>query len=120
MWLALITLLIQLFGPLLVEWLRKRLHIATDNLPAFESYPDTSAATAALFDYARQSLPRYAVIRRGFVLLLRGIALRRAEQLHAVMHNVPGAVVTPLNGDERDECGVWVKHIGREQEPGEE
>ena len=77
-WAAIIAAVIELFGPLIAEWLRKwldqKLVMAATLLPS----PGGNEAEARemLFDAALDSLPRFAFARRTFLRTLRGIAVR--------------------------------------------
>lgn len=76
-WAAIITALIELFGPLLANWLKEcteeRLSNAAAELPDADSYASEGEAAAALFDRAISDLPRLAHVRRA--------ALRRAKAI---------------------------------------
>lgn len=77
-WSALIMMLIQVLGPILIEWLRKwldnRMQLAAEQLPAFESYPTEHDAREALFAKAVADLPRRAFARRALLRRLQSTA----------------------------------------------
>lgn len=74
-WAAIITALLQIFGPILGEWLKKwldsLLNKAAARLPDAETFGSPDAARAALFDEAIASLPRFAFARRSLLRRMR-------------------------------------------------
>jgi len=74
-WTSLIAVLLELFGPLLADWLKgcteERLANAAAELPPADTYGSEGEAATALFDRAIADLPRLAFVRRA--------ALRRAK-----------------------------------------
>ena len=76
-WASLIAVLLELFGPLLADWLKgcteERLANAAAALPPADTYGSEGEAAAALFDRAIADLPRLAFVRRA--------ALRKAKQV---------------------------------------
>ncbi len=75
-WVAIIAALMQVFGPILAEWLKKcmeeRMEEAAKNLPVASSFASEADAADALFDEMIAGLPRFAFIRRA--------AFRRMKQ----------------------------------------
>lgn len=78
-WSALIMMLIQVLGPILVEWLRKwldsRLARAAEKLPAMSSYASEHAARNALFDQAIADLPHLAYARRALLRRMKDASI---------------------------------------------
>jgi hypothetical protein len=81
-WAAIITALVQLFGPILAEWLKKwldsLLNSAAARVAAPETFTTPAAATAAMFDEAVSGLPRLAFARRSLLRRLKAAAMPRA------------------------------------------
>ena len=79
-WASLLIALLDWLGPILVklvqDWLRRRLEMAAEALPAMETYGTEAEARDALFDRAIADLPPWANQRRKF--------LRRAKVAAAV------------------------------------
>lgn len=77
-WAALITMLIQVFGPILIEWLKKwlesRLSAAAEKLPAFATYGSEHEARDAMFNQAIADLPRLAFARRAMLRRMKAAA----------------------------------------------
>lgn len=67
-WAAIITLILQTFGPLLVEWLKKwledRLKKASTMVAAPESFGDDTDRQEVLLRAVLQDTPRRMVLRR--------------------------------------------------------
>lgn len=86
-WATIINALIELFGPILVEWLKQwlddRLKTAASHLPEPSSFSSPAAGTMALFDKAIASLPILAFSRRTFLRRLRAAAVERSEMIFA-------------------------------------
>lgn len=111
MWISIITLLIQLFGPLLVEWLRKRLDRAAADLAITRAGEPigTPAAIDALFDHVEDGLPRLALVRRGFVAIVRRMVEKRANEIHEALYH--GVAITPLTDRERGTLNTWNEYM---------
>lgn len=81
-WIAIITEVLKLFGPVLAEWFSKLLESlfkkAAERLPPPESFATPAAAQAALFDAALEHLPRRAPARRTLLRRLKAAAVSRA------------------------------------------
>lgn len=97
-WLAVFNVLVQLFGPVLVEWLRRLLNDAAKEMPGEPS--EWSGAfdidLTMLFDRARGKTWGWQFRKRAALRLAERAALRRADEIRA---GVMGRVVTmtPLN-----------------------
>jgi len=80
MWVPVILALIELFGPVLVEWIKKwlesRLTTAGTHLPPPETFATPQLAQLALLEQAMRSLPYRAFARRALLRLLKSIVLR--------------------------------------------
>jgi len=86
-WMAIITLLVQIFGPIFADWLRKRLDdrlkkAAEDMRPAAE-YGSSAEAVGALFDRAIASTPMLHVAERIALRHMKASALERADSIVA-------------------------------------
>lgn len=70
-WATIITMLIELFGPILVEWLKKwlegRLNRAALRLPAADTYASHDLAREALFDEAIAELRWFNFAKRALL-----------------------------------------------------
>lgn len=90
-WAALISSLLEIFGPVLAEWLKRWLDSLLQNsaarLPAAESFGSAKAARTALFDEAISSTPRLAFARRG---------LLRRMKAHAEVKSLTGDAAEEL------------------------
>ncbi len=111
-WAALIAALIEVFGPILVEWLKRwledRLKTAATHLPEPTSFAHHSAPPAALFDKAISLLPPLAFARRTLLRRLRASAVKRADAL------MSGQAVAVLTADERAELREAAGAAGNE------
>ena len=80
MWGPLIAVLLELFGPVLVELLKslldKWLKRAADQMPAAVVFGDDKAAKLALLDKTYDILPRFAFGRRALVLRMKAAVKR--------------------------------------------
>lgn len=94
-WSAIIIMLIELFGPLLIEWLKKwledRLNKAAASLPAAESYGSPELARAALFDEAIAALPRLAFARRALLRRMKATDANPTPEALAELRDIAGA-----------------------------
>lgn len=106
-WGALIAVIIELFGPVLADWLKKLLEQwlrqAAESATLSEPDPAMMAAEniSLLFDAAIDRMPRLAFVRRNFLRSCKRAALARANQL---MHAAQGGgSPTQLFPGERDE-----------------
>lgn len=82
-WSAIIAVIIQTLGPVLMEWLKKwlesRLQKAAGKLGEGAGFLSESAQQGALFDQAIDDLPRFALVRRMFLRSCRQAAVNAAE-----------------------------------------
>ena len=89
-WAVIINMLIELFGPILVEWLKKwlddRLKTAAAHLPDPHTFASPMAGTTALFDKAIASLPLLAFSRRTLLRRLRSASVARSEMIFSGTH----------------------------------
>ncbi len=103
-WAAIIAAIMEIFGPLLSDWLKEctedRLSNATADLPPVGEFVSEGAAAYAMFDAAIADLPRFAFIRRR--------ALERMRD-----RTVEGAAIrrTPLTADELREARDIVRAV---------
>jgi hypothetical protein len=78
-WAGIIAALIELFGPLLTDWLKscteERLEDAAADLPATTSYANEGEAVGALFDAAIADLPRLAFVRRAALRRMKAASI---------------------------------------------
>jgi hypothetical protein len=74
-WASLIAVLIELFGPLLAELIRRWLDPDTEGMPEYESYDSPHAARDALFDRAIASA-RFRPIKRRLLMKMRHAAAK--------------------------------------------
>lgn len=78
-WAAIIAVILEIFGPLLAEWLQKwldsLLNKAASRLPAASSFATEDMARGALFDEAIRSLPRFAFARRAMLRRMKASGL---------------------------------------------
>jgi hypothetical protein len=99
-WAAIIASLLEVLGPLLVEWVKQWLHAKLADA-ARESDPAANlpaeVQVGAVFDEAIAQTPRYARIRRALLRRLKAIAVQKAA-------GVMSSTVT-LSQSEIDE--VW-------------
>jgi hypothetical protein len=106
-WLAIISALLTIFGPLIADWLKgcleERLNEAAASLPPAETYASEGDASDALFDEAIRGLPRFAFARRA--------ALRRAK---AAAREGDGIRTAPLTAAELDEARDLVGAVKNE------
>lgn len=122
-WLALITLLLQIFGPLIAEWLRKRMQAklekAAESMPEMVSFgTDAAAGIEALFDRAVADTPMIFVGERMMLRAARRIALARAGEVWtAALAGVKDISFMPLNSWEQEELAHAVKHVSAEALP---
>jgi hypothetical protein len=100
-WAAIVAALIELFGPLLQDWLKdctaERLSDAARELPEPDTFGSEGEAASALFDRAISDLPRLAFVRRA--------ALRRAKAAAVVGKKIRR---TPLTAAELAEGRDYV------------
>lgn len=79
-WVAIITALLQLFGPILQDWLEKcteeKLNDAAQSLPSADSFASEAAAVEALFDEAIANTPRLAFLRRAALRRMKAAAVK--------------------------------------------
>jgi len=79
-WTSLIAVLLELFGPLLADWLKgcteERLANAAAELPPADTYGSEGEAAAALFDRAISDLPRLAFVRRAALRKAKAVAVQ--------------------------------------------
>lgn len=84
-WSAIIMILIQVLGPILVDWFKKLLDKwlkkASEGISAPETFGDPATAMSALFDQAVAQQPKRAFARRAALRVLRRIAVRRAVSI---------------------------------------
>lgn len=77
-WAAIISALLSIFGPLLLDWLKKwldsRMVEAAARLPAAETFGSPELARAALFDEVIADLPRFAFGRRALLRRMKATA----------------------------------------------
>lgn len=70
-WVAIIAAILQVIGPILVEWLRKwlesRLHRAAESLGDMTAFSSEHEARDKMFDAAIKALPKRALARREFL-----------------------------------------------------
>lgn len=82
-WAAIITALLQIFGPILAEWLKKWLdswlQATAAKLPDAGTYATDGEAQMALFDAAIAGLPRFAFGRRALLRRMRATASDAAK-----------------------------------------
>lgn len=107
-WLSVLSVLINLFGPLLVEWLRELLEDTAREMPGRPaSSPGAflDADLESLFDKARSKVWWFQFRKRSAVALAKRAAMRRAAQIHAAAMGRP-IVMTPLTADERAELAA--------------
>lgn len=94
-WSAIILALIQVLGPILIEWLKKwledRLQQAAARLPAVESFGSPELARAALFDEAIASLPRFAFARRALLRRMKATDADPSPEALAELRDIAGA-----------------------------
>jgi len=78
-WAAIIAALMEVFGPILQDWLKdctaERLNRAAAELPPAETFGSDAAATVAMFDEAIASLPRLAFVRRTGLRRMKAAAI---------------------------------------------
>lgn len=103
-WAAIITLLVQIFGPLLARlferWLEKRLTEAAAHLPPVLYYASEAAARAALFDKAIELERR--PLRRTLLKRLRRHAATLDVSVGDTVPPLPAAVAAELADFEGD------------------
>lgn len=90
-WAAIITLIIELVGPYLMEWLKQLLERWLSRAAADLPAPATGADVVGLFDAAIDRLPRLAFARRALLRAVKRVAEPRAESM------AHGVSVSPLS-----------------------
>lgn len=74
-WMAIIAMLVQIFGPyiakLFKKWLDKLFNRVAKTLPHPSTYSSTAAARVALIDAAIEETPIYRPIRRAILRMMR-------------------------------------------------
>lgn len=106
-WASIIAALLQTFGPLLTEWLKRWLEDRLKGASAALAKPATygpEPALAALFDAAIAAVPRGAFARRALLRRLRAVAVARAEAI--VRNDAPVALTQTEIEDVRDAAGA--------------
>lgn len=82
-WSAIIAFLMQLFGPLIAEWLRKwlddRFAKVLPMMPDPAAYPDDAARVRAICDAALATVPRIAFMRRSLIRRIQVAAVAQAN-----------------------------------------
>lgn len=82
-WAAIIAAIMQVFGPLLAEWLQKwldsLLNKSAARLPTLSSFNTAEAAKGALLDEAISSLPRLAFARRAMLRRMKSMSVNSAS-----------------------------------------
>lgn len=105
---AVIAALIEVLGPLMVEWLKKWLEgklRAAAGAVDFEGKP-AAETVGALFDEAIRQTPRFALPRRVLLRRLKAAAVRGAPQVMA------GAfALTATEADEIKDVAALVQEI---------
>lgn len=101
-WASVIAVLLQLFGPVLAEWLRKLLDDTAKRMPAEPSAdPEVFVANLAeLFDFARGRTWWWQGGRRAAIRLAERAAVRRADAIRLALQ-VRGSPVPSLTAFER-------------------
>lgn len=103
-WAALITAIMELFGPLLSTWLadctKDRLEDAAADMHEPVSFGGEGAAVGALFDKAIDNLPRFAFVRRRALERMKDKAVENGKLRTA-----------PFTGEELREARDIVGHI---------
>lgn len=104
-WIALITLFLQIFGPLIEKLLEKWLNRAAKKIKAPEKYGSPALATAALYD---QAIKDASGLRNAPIRALLRVAKRAAvERAEEVFVNASGGKVKvkipPLTKAEKEE-----------------
>jgi len=107
-WISIVTLLVQIFGPLIADWLKRRmedrLKKAASSMPAMVSFGSAGDGVAALFDRALADTPLILVGERRMLKAARKAALARAEEVWAAASGEsPAAAFAPLSDVERGE-----------------
>lgn len=94
-WSAIILALLEIFGPLIVAWLKAwledRLNRAAANLPAPESFGSPELARAALFDEAIADLPRFAFVRRALLRRMKATDANPTPEALAELRDLAAA-----------------------------
>lgn len=106
-WASVIAVLVQLFGPLLVEWLKKLLDDAAKEMEYVPSGDSFSFALelSDLFERARGKVWWFQFRKRAAVKLAEKAALNRADEIRRGVMGRP-TVLTPLTADERIALGA--------------
>lgn len=93
MWPTIIATLIEVLGPLLVEWLKQWLSAkltAASQVVSVGAGP-AEQAVGALFDEAVAQTPRRAVLRRALLRRVKAAAVARAPQVMAATFSLSPA-----------------------------
>lgn len=79
-WMAIITAILQMFGPIIVEWFKKwldsKFQTAAANMPPPETFGTPEDAQAALFDRVLANTSRFAVLRRAMLRKMKATAAK--------------------------------------------
>lgn len=106
-WLAVLEVLVRLFGPVLVEWLRKLLDDAAREMPGVPSHRpvEFDGQLGELFRRARGKTGWFAFRKRAALRIAERAARNRGGEIAVkAMHpNIAQATVKPLTIGERIE-----------------
>ena len=101
-WAAVITVVLQLLGPLVVEWLRKLLLESAEAqiLGPSKDFDTFRTQLGALFVHARRQLWPWQFGRRAALRLVERAALRRSAYVRSVAARTPFVDLPRLTDDE--------------------
>lgn len=79
-WAAIIAALVQFFGPLVADWLKKcsekKATDVAEQMPDVDTFASEHEARDALFDQVIEKLPRRAFVRRAFARRMKAVAAK--------------------------------------------
>lgn len=105
-WLAIIGMILQVFGPIIVgwvkSWLEKRMHEAAESMPLAETFGSTKQQQIALLERVIENLPAIAIAKRALVRHMRNMILSNRA-----------------NVEDLEELRNYVEAVGAEQTDSE-